>query len=230
VSAIRTQLLLGVLALLGPALAGVVVLAVSDAPWGLVVALVIAGAAVMAVLIGVGTMLLDLDGGAPRLPGHRGVALLFCIALATLVVGVGAVVEDAVAADNGSPDASAATRTVRNFLAVAALDQNGYVACGLLTPAEQSRVARSTGQPEDCRVALSEPQRGAGLVSSAGALERLRLHAAVSGARAWVTVDASGRSLRVGLARATSAETSAFQAPAGPWRIASGAAALLAAR
>ena len=220
-STLRNQLLLGVVVLLGAAIAGLVVLAVSDATWGLVVALVIAGTAVLAALLGLRLDLADLDGAPmPVLPRRR-VMLLCCAALATLVVGVAAVLDNAVAADDASPDASAATRTVRDFLAAAAIDQNGYVACQLLTPAEQEGVARSQG----CRAALSEPGRGAGLVSSAGALERLPLHATVAGSHAWVTV--GGTSLRVGLDRTTPEETSGFQAPGGPWRLASGAAALL---
>jgi hypothetical protein len=200
-STLRNQLLLGVVILLGAAIGGLVVLAVSDATWGLVVALVIAGTAVLAALLGVQSDLSDLDGAPmPVLPPRR-VMVLCCAALATLVVGVAAVVDTAVAADNESPDASAATRTVRDFLAAAAIDQNGYIACQLLTPAEQERVARSRGQQAGCRAALSEPRQGAELVSSAGALDRLPLHATVAGSHAWVTV--GGTSLRVGLDRTT---------------------------
>jgi hypothetical protein len=116
---------------------------------------------------------------------------------------------------------------VREFLTDASLDQNGYVGCELLTTSEQGRVATAAGHGQVCREALTGAVPVDGVASPHG-LRDLTMHARVSGAHAVVTVTGAGRPLRFELDRTTAAELAAFQPPRAPWRIASGAEALVA--
>ena len=138
-----------------------------------------------------------------------------------------AVIQDASAEDSQSLRAGTAERTVRDFLTDAAVDQNGYVACQLLTASEQARVAAAAGSGDSCRQAMTNGSPAVAGVASRHGPDGLRLHATVSGGHAVVTVRGAGTALRFGLDRTTPAELAAFDAPGAPWHIASGAEALV---
>jgi hypothetical protein len=220
------QLLLGVLALLAVVLAAVVLTAVSDATWGLVVALVALGCATLLAVLSLVRLAGDEEGAPVPTPARGMVLGLAFAAIVAVAAGVTVVIANASADDSQSGGAATAERTVREFLTDASLDQNGYAACGLLTSPEQARVARAAGHGQVCREALGAAATVGGVASPHG-LRDLNLHAVVHGTRAVVTASGAGQVVRFDLVRSTPADSAAFQPPDEPWRIASGAESLV---
>jgi hypothetical protein len=130
--------------------------------------------------------------------------------------------------DNEPAAGSGPVGTVRQFLTVAALQNNGDVACRYLTNAEMLRVERAAGETTSCGAGFSGATLTIGGKAYGGDLKQLSFTSAESNGRAVVTVSAAGASkLRFRVVPATPGERNQFAAPATPWRIDSGAAALV---
>ena len=156
--------------------------------------------------------------------------MLGAVAATALVVAVAIPRENAVSRSTQAPDAAAAAQTLRDFLAVAVVDDSPYAACEYLTPREQQSIARLAGQGQTCRDALTATPPALAGVATAGRIRRLHMRTVVREGRARITVSGAGRtSLTFDLRRATPADLEAFEAPPAAWRIASGATALLGA-
>ena len=124
--------------------------------------------------------------------------------------------------------AGSAEETLRQFLLEAIVEDNPYPACQYLTTAQQATLARQAGATS-CRLALTGASPSLDGVQDEANVDRLKIRATVVGDRATAVV--SGRSrppVTFTLTRATPAEVEAFEAPSTPWRIASGAEALVA--
>jgi hypothetical protein len=224
----RGDLLMSAVVLLAIAVGGVVVLALADTTFALVLAVAVLAAATIGMALVARRMLATGDGPPAAAPARRTALALGAVATTTLLVVVGAGHEDASSGTTEAPDAAAANQTLRDFLATAVVDGSPYAACEYLTPPEQQRIARLAGSGQTCADALTAtPPALPGVTTDAG-VRRLHLRTTVHGARARTTVSGSGvPSLRFELRRATPAEMAAFDAPPAAWRIASGATALL---
>jgi hypothetical protein len=224
------DLLLRIVVLVALLVGGIVATAQTHAWWTLALAVAGLVLAAGAVALTVQAMLGRNADAQPSAPGRARVAALVVLAAVALVLAVAIPDDDSAAASTTSPTAAAATRTVRDFLASAVLEDSPYATCQYLTLSEQERVARIAGGGQTCRDALTaRPPSFAGLHSEGG-LRALDLRARVVGraAVADVTVDRSGRApVRFVLRRTTPADSLAFAAPPGAWRIASGAIAVL---
>jgi hypothetical protein len=156
--------------------------------------------------------------------GRSRVLLLGAAAIAMLVLAFA--LPKYTAAARPTP-ARRAVETVDAFLIAAVIDDDAYVACQYLTPGAQAAVARLARRPS-CREALLATQPSFAGVGSVADLHRIGMRATVHGGRAVVTATPPGRPpARFGLVSATAAELNAFGAPQAPWRIATGATAVL---
>jgi hypothetical protein len=138
--------------------------------------------------------------------------------------------DDASGTNTARPDAAGAAQTLRDFVAVAVVDHNDYIACQYLSADEQARVTKLVPHAISCREALIQTPAGLDGVTSMGGLQQLKLRTAVTPGRAWITVAGPHtRPLRFTLRRATAADRDTYEAPDAAWRITSGVGALLAA-
>jgi hypothetical protein len=224
----RPDFLLSTIALVALVIACVVVMAVADTTWALVLALVTLAAATLGIVAVTRRLLSDQSGASPGRAVPRSALVLGAVAATTLVVAVALGRGDASSRSTGRPQAAGAAQTLRDFLVNAAVDDNAYAACEYLTPGEQQRVAGAAGQGQTCRDALTATPPALAGVATAGRVRRLHMRTVVRGGRARIAVSGAGRtSLTFLLRRATPAELEAFEAPPAAWRIASGATALL---
>jgi hypothetical protein len=223
------DLLLRIVVLVALLVGGIVATAQTRAWWTLALAVAGLVLAAGAISLTVQAMLgRDVDA-RPSAPGRARVAALVALAAVALVLAVVIPDDDSAAGSTTSPTAAAATQTVRDFLAGAVLEDSPYAACQYLTLSEQEAVARIAGDGQTCRDALTaRPPSFAG-IRSEGALRALDLRAEVVGhATADVTVDRARHApVTFVLRRTTPADSLAFAAPPGAWRIASGAIGVL---
>jgi hypothetical protein len=129
--------------------------------------------------------------------------------------------------DNQPAAGTGPVGTVRQFLTVAAVENNGDVACRYLTNAEMLRVERAARETTSCGAAFSAGKLTIGGKSYGGDLKQLSFSGAENDGRAAVTVSAGGSTLLFRVVPATAGERNQFAAPATPWRIDSGAAAVV---
>jgi hypothetical protein len=209
------------------AMAAVAVATTADAWWTTALAL----AAVAFTLAGILLSLALLAGGEtdPEAANGRGRAV--ALGILTVVVLLLAVTLPGHAQAGQAPSPAAeAQQTVREFLIAAVIDDNAYLACQYLTPDEQRRVARLAGRAASCQEAFIAAQPVFAGVRSVIEVKALPLRTTVRGDRAVAIVprrQPAPGPIRFVLRRATRAELDAFHAPQVPWRIASGATAVL---
>jgi hypothetical protein len=209
------------------AMAAVAIATTTGAWWSTALAL----AAVAFTLTGIMLSLALLaDGETDRDPATgrgRAIALAVVTAVALLL----AVTLPGHAGAQAAPaPAAQAQETVREFLTAAVLNDDAYLACQYLTPAEQRRVARLAGRAATCQEAFIAAHPAFAGVRSITQLDALPLRTAVRGDRAVVLAprpQPAAGPVRFVLRRATRAELDAFHAPQVPWRIAAGATAIL---
>jgi hypothetical protein len=208
----------------------VIVVIRADAWW--TTALAAAGVAVAAggVVLVVFALLADEDDAEPETgPSRTGSIALATVAVVLVVLAL--VVPEHEAKEstaNTAATAGSAAETVRQFLLLAIVEDDAYPSCQYLTPDQQTTLARLAGA-SSCRLALTGTSPSFDGVQNEADVDRLKIRATVVGDRATAVV--SGRSrppVTFTLARATPAEVEAFEAPSTPWRIASGAEALVA--
>jgi hypothetical protein len=218
------ELMFRIVILIALLVGSVVATAQTHAWWTL--ALAVAGLVLAAggVLISVQDMLRRGDDAEPSAPIRGRVAALAVLAAVALVLAVALPDQQSAAASTTSPTASAASQTVRDFLATAVLEDNAYAACQYLTVSEQDVVARAAGADQTCRDAFVAAPPSFDGIQSEGALHALDARGVLVGAStADVTVDRRGYApVTFVLRRATGADAVAFAAPPAAWRIASG--------
>ena len=223
------NLVLRIVVLVALLVGGIVATAQTRAWWTLALAVAGLVLAAGAIALTVQAMLgRDVDA-RPSAPGRARVAALVALAAVALVLAVVIADDDSAADSTTSPTAAAATQTVRDFLAGAVLEDSPYAACQYLTLSEQAAVARIAGDGQTCRDALTaRPPSFAG-IHSEGALRALDLRAEVVGrVTADVTVNRPRHApVTFVLHRTTPADSRAFAAPPGAWRIGSGAIGVL---
>jgi hypothetical protein len=161
--------------------------------------------------------------------GVAGVALVV-VATALLVLAA-TPPEHTVAQQAPAPVAQAQT-AVRGFLTAAVLNDDAYLACQYLTPAERLRVARLAGRGALCRSAFLGSRPTFAGIQSEAQLDALALRTALRGGRAIVVAQVPGTgtgaaAVTFALRRATPAELDALDAPQVPWRIDAASAAVL---
>jgi hypothetical protein len=223
------DLLLRIVVLVALLVGGIVATAQTRAWWTLALAVAGLVLAAGAIALTVQAMLgRDVDT-RPSAPGRARVAALVALAAVALVLAVVIPDDDSAADSTTSPTAAAATQTVRDFLAGAVLEDSPYAACQYLTLSEQAAVARIAGDGQTCRDAVTARPPSFGGIHSEGGLHALDLRAEVVGhATADVTVDRPRNApITFVLRRTTPADSLAFAAPPGAWRIASGAIGVL---
>ena len=223
------DLLLRIVVLVALLVGGIVATAETHAWWTLALAVAGLVLAAGAVALTVQAMLGRDVYARPSAPGRVRVAALVALAGVALVLAVVIPDDDSAASSTTSPTAAAAMQTVRDFLAGAVLEDSPYTACQYLTLSEQQAVARIAGDGQTCRDALTaRPPSFAG-IHSEGALRALDLRAEVVGrVTADVTVDRPRHApVTFVLHRTTPADSLAFAAPPGVWRIGSGAIGVL---
>ena len=150
-------------------------------------------------------------------------AALAALAAVPLVLAVAVPDEQSAARSTATPTAAAATQTVRDFLASAVLEDDPYAACQYLTIGAQQEVGRIAGADQTCRDALTaRPPSFPGLHSE-GTLRALDVRAVLVGrSTADTTVGRPRRPpVTFVLKRTVPAESAAFAARSGAWRIAS---------
>jgi hypothetical protein len=207
------------------AVAGVAVALATDAWWTTALAFAGVAFALAGMLASVGRL---LDRGAPPDParGRARAVVLGVVATAMLVLAV-TLPEHAAARAAPAPVVQAED-TVRGFLIAAVVNDDAYLGCQYLTPAEQARVARLAGRGATCQEALVASQPRFAGVRSVAQLNAVRLRAVVRDDRARVSAQLpGGKPVTFILRRATPAELNAFEAPQVPWRIDSGVTSLL---
>lgn len=224
-SAGRREYALRALIFVVGAMAAVAVASTTDAWWTTALAL----AAVAFTLAGILLSLALLVDGETEPATGRGRAVALGVATAAALVLAVALPGDA----DGQPASSPATQaqqTVREFLIAAVLTDNAYLACQYLTPDEQRRIARLAGRGASCQEVFIAARPAFAGVQRVTELNALPLLTMVRGDRAVVLAprpQPAPGPIRFVLRRATRAELNAFRAPQLPWRIASGATAVL---
>jgi hypothetical protein len=220
-------LLAWVVALLAVVVGALFGVAELDDAWAVAVAVGAALAATLTIVIVVRDELAETDSpDATRVLGvRRAAAALGVVAVAALAIAVGGASADAGDASTSPATAATAVRTVQDFVVAAGVDHNGEAACGYLTPAEQGRVGAAAGGecPQVFDDGTTPTPDGA---ASEGAVRNLPTVVSVRDGRAMVRLGTGDGAITFVLDRATLAEQSAFNAPAGAWRIASGATSL----
>ena len=154
-------------------------------------------------------------------------------AVCALALVIATAVTTAVRAIRGDRHAVAAggpVPTVRQFLADAVVDDDGFQACRFLTPAEQKRVALRGATARSCGEALDRAQLRLGDKTYAtirAIYGDLDAGAVQPDGRAIVRIRHGGRSHSFVLVPATPSQRIDYGAPAMPWRIDRGAATLI---
>jgi hypothetical protein len=218
------ELFLRIVVLIALLVGGIVATARTDAWWTLTLAVAGLVIAAGAIVISVQAMLRRDVDAEPSAPSRARVAAFAALAAVALVLAV-ALPDDQSAADSTtSPTPAAASQTVRDFLATAVLEDNAYAACQYLTASAQEEVARIAGGDQTCRDALTAAAPSFDGIHSEGTLHALDVRAVLVGhSTAHVTVDRPRYPpVTFVLKRATGADSLAFAAPSGAWRIASG--------
>ena len=214
--------------LLAVVVAGIVTIALTRSFWGLAAALVAAVLATGLMTLRFVDIVGDGDEAVTAGPTRRGVMGAGAFAAAVLILAFTLAGTVAAQQRTRPADSATATQTLRDFLTVGVLENNPYVACQYLTPAEQQAVARTGGQDQNCRDALTANPPRLGTLNSPGRLRGLRMQTVVHGDTARITVTGAGATPRTFvLHRATAADYAAYLAPSADWRIASGATSLL---
>jgi phosphatidylglycerophosphate synthase len=210
--------------------AAVVVVIRADAWW----TSLLAAAGVTVAACGVVTvalaLLADEDDAEPETgPSRTGSIALGTVAVALLVLALVVPEHEAKESTANTPaTAGSAGETVRQFLMLAIVEDDAYPSCQYLTTGQQATLARQAGATS-CRLALTSTSPSLDGVENEADVDRLRIRATVVGDRATAVVSGRDRApVTFTLARATPAEVEAFEAPPTPWRIASGAEALVA--
>jgi phosphatidylglycerophosphate synthase len=210
--------------------AAVIVAIRADAWW--TIALAVAGVAVGAcgVVLVAFALLADEDDAEPeRGPSRTGNIALGAVAIVLLVLALVVPEHEAVKTDaNTAATARSADETLRQFLLLALVRDDAYPSCQYLTTGQQAELAR-LAQATSCRLALTSASPSLDGVQNEADVDRLKIRVTVVGDHATAVVSRRGRPpVTFTLARATPAEVEAFEAPSTPWRIASGAEALVA--
>jgi hypothetical protein len=207
------------------AVAGVALATTTHAWWTTALAFAGVAFAFAGVMVSIGRLADRTDDAQPARGRARAVAL-GVVAIAMLVLAV-TLPEHTVARPAPAPVARAQD-TVRGFLTAAVLNDDAYLACQYLTPAEQLRVARLAAPGATCQDAFVGSKPTFAGIQSEAELKALALRATVHGDRATVVAQRAGMGpVTFALRRATPAELDAFDAPQVPWRIDAGAAAVL---
>jgi hypothetical protein len=213
------------MAFVAMAVAGVAVATATHAWWTTAFAFAGVAFAIAGILVSVG-QLVDREAPGDPARGRGRAAVLAVLAVAMVVLAV-TLPEHAAARAPPAPVAQAQD-TVLGFLTAAVLNDDAYLGCQYLTPAEQVRVARLAGRGATCQDAIVASRPTFAGVRSVAQLKALHLRTVVRGDRADVIAQPpGGKPVTFVLRRATPAELNAFDAPQVPWRIDSGATALL---
>jgi hypothetical protein len=169
------------------------------------------------------------DAEAEKGPSRTASLALGTVAVVLLVLAL--VVpehEDKQSTAGTAATAGSAEETVRQFLLLAIVEDDAYPSCQYLTTGQQAMLARLAGATS-CRLALTSTSPSLDGVQNEADVDRLKIRVTVAGDRATAVVSGRGRApVTFTLAQATPAEVEAFEAPSTPWRIASGAQALVA--
>jgi hypothetical protein len=208
----------------------VIVVITADAWWTSLLAA--AGVAVGAcgVVLIVLALLADEDDAAPKTSPSRTASVALGIVAVVLLVLTLVVPEHEAkeSTANTAATAGSADETLRQFLLLAIVEDDAYPSCQYLTTGQQATLARAAGATS-CRLALTGTSPSFDGVQNEADVNRLKIRVTVNGDRATAVVSGRGRPpVTFTLARATPAEIEAFEAPSTPWRIASGAEALVA--
>lgn len=175
-------------------------------------------------------LLSDEDDAEPETgPSRTGSVLLASVAVVLLVLALVVPEHEAKESTAGTAaTAGAAEETVRQFLLLAIVEDDAFPACQYLTTAQQATLVRQAGATS-CRLALTGTSPSLDGVQDEADVDRLKIRATVVGDRATAVVAGRGQPpMTFTLTRATPAEAEGFEAPSTPWRIASGAEALVA--
>jgi hypothetical protein len=211
-------------------IAAVIVVIRADAWWTSLLAA--AGVAVGAcgIVLVAFALLADEDETEPEAgPDRTGSIALGIVAVVLLVLAL-VVPEHEAEESTANPAATAqsADETVREFLLEAIVKDDAYPSCRYLTTAQQATLAR-LADATSCRLALTSTSPSLDGVQNEADVDRLKIDVTVAGDRATAVVSERNRPpVTFTLTRATPAEVEAFEAPSTPWRIASGAEALVA--
>jgi hypothetical protein len=110
----------------------------------------------------------------------------------------------------------------RDYITDGVVDNNGSLACGYLTLAQQSEASKVAGG--ECRQAFvrADFKLGGQDINTQREVDGLNAHTTVEGSRATVRLSRGGDAVQFRLAKADSAEQQQFQAPNSEWRIAGG--------
>jgi hypothetical protein len=224
------ELLLRAVLLIWIVVVAVVVAIRADAWWTIALAVAGVAAAAGGVVLAALALLADEDDAEPEPGPSRAVSIaLGAVAVVLLVLALVVPEHEARESSAGTrATARSAGETVRQFLLLAIVEDDAYPSCRYLTTGEQAAIARLVGAPS-CRMALTSSTPSLDGVQDEAAVDRLRIGVTLEGGRAQAIVSGRGRSpVSFTLVRATPEEAEAFEAPATPWRIASGAEALVA--
>lgn len=210
--------------------AAVVVAIRADAWWTTALAAAGVAAGAGGVVLVALALLADEDDAEPETGPSRASSLgLAALAVVLLVAALVVPEHEAreTTANRGATTRSAA-ETLRQFLLLALVEDDAYPSCRYLTVAEQAAIARLAGATS-CRLALTSSSPSLDGVQDEADVDRLKIDVTMHGGRATAIVSGRGRSpATFTLVRATPEEAEAFEAPSTPWRIASGAEALVA--
>jgi hypothetical protein len=200
----------------------------ADAWWTTALAVAGVAAGACGVVLVAFALLADEDDAEPETgPSRSGNIALGTVAVILLVLAL-VVPESAKTDANTSATARSADETLRQFLLSAIVEDDAYPSCQYLTTGQQAALARQAGATS-CRLALTGTSPSLDGVQNEGDIDRLKIRVTVVGSRATAVVSGRDRpAVTFTLARATPAEVEAFEAPSTPWRIASGAEALVA--
>jgi hypothetical protein len=207
------------------AVAGVAFATAADAWW--TTALAFAGVAFA--LAGIALSVAQLADREPEPDPARGRRRAIALgAVATVMLVLAVTLPEHAAASRAPAPVAEAQDTVRGFLTAAVLNQDAYLACQYLTPAERVRVARRAGRGATCQDAFVAVRSTLAGIDSEATLKGLPLRTVVRGDRAVVVARPSGaKPVTFVLRRATPGELDAFDAPHVPWRIDAGADGVL---
>jgi hypothetical protein len=210
--------------------AAVIVAIRADAWWTTALAVAGVAAGACGVVLVAFALLADEDDAEPEEgPSRTGSIALGILAVVLLVLALVVPEHESVKTDaNTAATARSADETLRQFLLTALVEDDAYPSCQYLTTGQQATLARLAGATS-CRLALTGTSPSLDGVQNEGDVDRLKIRVTVVGDRATAVVSGRGRPpVTFTLARATPAEAEAFEAPSTPWRIASGAEALVA--
>jgi hypothetical protein len=202
----------------------------ADAWWTTALAVAGVAAGACGVVLVAFALLADEDDAEPEEgPSRTGSIVLGILAVVLLVAALVVPEHESAKTDaNTAATARSADETLRQFLLTALVEDNAYPSCQYLTTGQQATLAREAGATS-CRPALTGTSPSLDGVRNEGDVDRLKIRVTVVGDRATAVVSGRDRPpVTFTLVRATPAEVEAFEAPSTPWRIASGAEALVA--